>query len=417
MKKKKFIFILLLIVIISVGFSAISATLSITGNSTIARNTWDVHFENVQVTSGSVTASTPVISNNDTQVTYNVTLNMPGDFYEFTVDAVNEGTIDAMIQTFSNTGLTTEQEKYLSYSIKYDNDLDVANKHLLAHGGTATYKVRVEYKTDLDPGDLPTSDQTITLTFSVTYEQADSSAIKIYNFATDSWAEIINNVRSGNTSFYHVGDTKTVVLESPYNTNTLRISNMSTPSECSTTGYSQTACGFVLEFVNNIKYGNHNMNASSSNVGGWPASGMRTYLNSTIYNSLPADLRAGIIDTYVVSSAGSADYETSNYFTSTDKLYLLSATELWGYGTDVFYFTSYDSAHDYSRQFDYYNSLGLTARGNYDVAKKGSPSRWWLRSAITFYNDMFFCVSSSGSWDESVSASESYGVSPAFRIG
>jgi len=179
MKNRKIVFIILLIMIISIGFSVISATLSITGNSTIARNTWDVHFENVQVKSGSVTSPTPVISNNDTQVTYNVTLNMPGDYYEFTVDAVNEGTIDAMIQTFSNTGLTEAQEKYLSYSIKYADGIDVANKHLLAHGSTETYKVRVEYRTDLEATDLPGSDQTISLTFSVTYEQADSSAVEV----------------------------------------------------------------------------------------------------------------------------------------------------------------------------------------------------------------------------------------------
>ena len=182
MKRKKLLFILLLIVIISVGFSAISATLSITGNSTIARNRWDVHFENVQVKSGSATASAPVISNNDTQVTYNVTLNMPGDYYEFTVDAVNEGTIDAMIQTFSNTGLTEAQEKYLSYSIKYADGIGVANKHLLSHGSTETYKVRVEYRTDLEATDLPGSDQTISLTFSVTYEQADSTAVVVRNY-------------------------------------------------------------------------------------------------------------------------------------------------------------------------------------------------------------------------------------------
>ena len=165
MKNKKFLFIFFLIMVISIGFSILSSGLTITGNSTIARNTWDVHVENVQITSGSVTATTPTISNNDTQVTYNVVLNMPGDFYEFTVDAVNEGTIDAMIQTFSNTGLTTEQEKYLSYSIKYANGVDVANKHLLAHGSSATYRVRVSYRDDLDATDLPDSDQTISLTF------------------------------------------------------------------------------------------------------------------------------------------------------------------------------------------------------------------------------------------------------------
>ena len=403
MKKKKIIFILLLIVIISVGFSAISATLSITGNSTIARNTWDVHFENVQVTSGSVTASTPVISNNDTQVTYNVTLNMPGDFYEFTVDAVNEGTIDAMIQTFSNTGLTTEQEKYLSYSIKYDNDLDVANKHLLAHGSSATYRVRVSYRDDLDATDLPDSDQTISLTFSVTYEQADSSAIAIYNFATDSWSTIIDNVRNNNTSFYHVGDTKTITMNE-YGETTVRISNMSTPAACSNPGFSQTACGFVLEFDKKVT--THMFYDSDYNTGGWPATDMRAYANADFYNNMPADLRAGIIDTYVVSGHGSG---VVNNFTTTDKIYLLSITEIFGDGE-----SSSDTAASLTRQLDYY-AINDVSRTNYSLANKsGWP--YHLRNCISNSNIDFSRVGPYGNI-MSCEARHSYAMDPAFRIG
>ena len=46
---------------------------------------------------------------------------------------------------------------------------------------------------------------------------------------------------------YNVGDTKEIDMGT-YGTHTLRIANKSTPSECSTEGFSQTACGFVLEF-------------------------------------------------------------------------------------------------------------------------------------------------------------------------
>lgn len=182
MKNKKNLLVLLLIIVISIGFSAISASLSITGNSSISRNTWDVHFENVQVTTGSITAPTPVISNNDTTVTYNVTLTMPGDYYEFTVDAVNDGTIDAMIESFSNTGLTEAQQNYLTYSITYSDGVGLANKQLLSHGSTETYKVRVDYKKDISSTDLPGTDQTIALTFSVNYVQAnaESKVIRMY---------------------------------------------------------------------------------------------------------------------------------------------------------------------------------------------------------------------------------------------
>ena len=35
---------------------------------------------------------------------------------------------------------------------------------------------------------------------------------------------------------------------------TLRISNMSTPQECNDEAFSQTACGFVVEFVDIITH-------------------------------------------------------------------------------------------------------------------------------------------------------------------
>ena len=66
-----------------------------------------------------------------------------------------------------------------------------------------------------------------------------------------------------------------------YGTPTLisQIANISTPEECSTEGYSQTACGFVIEFADIIT--EYHMNEYSddypdgTNVGGWEASEMR----------------------------------------------------------------------------------------------------------------------------------------------
>ena len=60
------------------------------------------------MTNGSVSIGTgdkaAVITPNDTtEVTYEVTLAKPGDFYEFTVDAVNAGTVDAIIDEVRST--------------------------------------------------------------------------------------------------------------------------------------------------------------------------------------------------------------------------------------------------------------------------------------------------------------------------
>ena len=144
-------------------------------------------------------------------------------------------------------------------------------------------------------------------------------------FSTDSWDTIVSAVKSGDTDVYNVGDTKEVDLGT-YGTHTLRIANMSTPSECSGTGFSQTACGFVLEFADIIT--TYAMNDTDTSVGGWPASSMYTFVNNDIYNSLPSELKNAIIDTTVVS--GHENGASANY-TSTDKLYLLSTAEIWVY--------------------------------------------------------------------------------------
>ncbi len=109
-KKKYFLstmLLVLLLLLVTIGYAYLSTTLSINGSSKINDASWDIHFENVQVTEGSVTANNPVINPNTT-VTYNVTLSKPGDFFEFTVDVKNDGSIDAMIDTVLSTLNNTE---------------------------------------------------------------------------------------------------------------------------------------------------------------------------------------------------------------------------------------------------------------------------------------------------------------------
>ena len=227
------------------------------------------------------------------------------------------------------------------------------------------------------------------------------------SFSTDSWKTIIKAVKNNNISKYNVGDTKTIDMGT-YGTHTLRIANTSTPSKCSTSGFSQTACGFVLEFADIIT--EHNMNDKYTNVGGWPASDMRTFVNNDIYNSLPSDLKNGIIDTTVISSYGSSD---SSNFTSIDKLYLLAPKEIY---SD--FNLNYDTAKDLTRQLDYYKNEGVT-NSNYSKVIKmynSTTDGWCLRSAYSSSNNIFYYVFIEGYLSNSA-AYGTHGVSPAFRIG
>ena len=230
-------------------------------------------------------------------------------------------------------------------------------------------------------------------------------------FSTDSWSTIISSVKANNKRGYKVGDTKEIDLGT-YGTHTLRIANTSTPSECSTIGFSQSACGFVLEFADIIT--TNTMNDRASNLNGWPVTEIHTIINANVYNALPSDLRSVIIDTTTISGHGSRSGETN--FTSTDKLYLLSTAEIWAQGSSNT--ISYDTARDVTRQLDYYKNLG-TSTSNYSgaIKKDGTiTSDWWLRSASSSSGGSFYYVSANGSSNSSTAISTK-GVSPAFRIG
>ncbi|MBR4618928.1 MAG: hypothetical protein IKO49_06450, partial [Bacilli bacterium] len=150
------------------------------------------------VTGENVTTAPTTTGTTTTEVTYAVILPEPGDFYEFTVDAVNAGTIDAMIaengvSNIAYTDSTYETvatlPKVLKYTVTYADGSAIEDYHLLAKksGSTPTtekYKVRVEYRNDdeINISDLEevTADTTYYFKFSVKYVQADSSAINLH---------------------------------------------------------------------------------------------------------------------------------------------------------------------------------------------------------------------------------------------
>ncbi len=267
-----------------------------------------------------------------------------------------------------------------------------------------------------------------------TYAKIDNCSNKGYfsdkinpsSFSTDSWSTIAYSVRNDNTCKYNLGDTKSVNVGT-FGTHTVRVANTSKPSSCNSSSYSATACGFVIEFADIIE--GYNMNPAGTyngrnykygtNVGGWPASKLRTYLNNDIFKQLPRDLQNVIINTKVISGHGSK--ETSN-FTSTDKLYLLSPTEVWGDWTGMWGAwistggsngNEVDTAKSSSRQLDYYVSKGTTFKNYSAAVKKHGTTQyfWWHRSAR--YNDdiQFYGMQGFGY------AYRDGGISPAFKVG
>ena len=190
-QRRKNILVLLLVLLCSLGlgYALLRTNLTINGTSKIKGNTWDIHFENLNVTDGSVELSTDdvaaAIGSNITEVSYTVTLSQPGDYYEFTVDAVNAGSIDGMVESVTsklNDAVITTLPAYLDYSVSYSDGVAISPNQYLKAGETETYKVRIEFKKDISSSDLPTSVQTLTLDFGVTYIQADNTATEVEHY-------------------------------------------------------------------------------------------------------------------------------------------------------------------------------------------------------------------------------------------
>ena len=173
--KKLYIYLIIIVFFcVSFGYAVLNSTLTINGKSNISKNTWDLYFENIMIKDGSVEAvKAPVIENN-INVDFEVNLNLPGEFFEFTVDIVNSGTIDAMIDSIiKEPELTAEQEKYLNYTINYDNGEEIKKNDLLYKNTSKRLKVLIEYKNEINVSDLPINAEILNLGFTLNYIQSD----------------------------------------------------------------------------------------------------------------------------------------------------------------------------------------------------------------------------------------------------
>ena len=227
------------------------------------------------------------------------------------------------------------------------------------------------------------------------------------SFADDEWATIVTNLKT-NRSSYPIGSEKIVEIDVDENgipeNYAVRLVNT---SSCSNWNGSKTACGVVIEFKDIITM--RNFNSSFSNRGGWPetttTNPLYTYVNTTLFNKLPEELRNVIIDTFVVS--GYEFKKTENY-TSTDKLYLLSYVELFGsdYETDSVKTTD-------TKQLKFYE---IHNTDNYRIKYlNGTPQTYWLRSATSNVGMTYFTVDENGNIG-TMGSPGSGGVVLAFRI-
>ena len=144
-RTKALVVVVLLIVVagLTIAFAALSTTLNINGTAYLDAAKWGIKFENlsepVKTGDASTSGTAKIEESKSAEITgINVGLSTPGDKVTYTVDLVNEGTINAKIDKIEKTVLTSEQQKYLTFKVtnKSGNEVSEGTSYQLVKQGT-----------------------------------------------------------------------------------------------------------------------------------------------------------------------------------------------------------------------------------------------------------------------------------------
>jgi hypothetical protein len=216
--------------------------------------------------------------------------------------------------------------------------------------------------------------------------------VKIVPFASGTWGQIHDMVQaaiSGKlilSNYWAVGDIKDVTLTTGEIIQ-LQIAGFNHDT------YSDGVTAPITLVMKNCLNTISKMNSSSINTGGYPASAMKTYVETNIYNKLPSDLKA------IVAPVKKKCYTTYNQAGSLSEasynVWLLAEAE-------VLDSVSYTIGNGEGTKYPIFTD-------NASRIKKvnGSADGWWLRSAYSGNSTRFVFVFSDGS------ASHSFAVAGA----
>ena len=152
----------------------------------------------------------------------------------------------------------------------------------------------------------------------------------------------------------------------------------------------------MVDCFNNMQ----SMNASNTNAGSWGGCALRATLRGTVYDALPADLRAIIKEVNKPTSAGS---QSATITATADNLFLLSEIEIFGAGS-----------YSFPGEGAQYSRFSTAASRIKKVG--GAAAIWWERSPSSSYSTAFCAVNTAGAATSGDVASDSRGVACGFCI-
>jgi len=211
--------IVVLLLMIGVGYAAIATTLTINGTGYFNQNSWEIVWDNIQITSNvsyvDETTGEPTqgvvnyTDNTHTGIEYVAALLIPGDKFEFTVDMWNKGTVpayakvvDRTTQMLVNEIETSEYSRWFDYSIDYTDGKVIKPLNTLMPNERKNVTVTLELKADITNEDLQTLPSTFEGGISILFEQYKRNR-KIEKTCTTSGAVSVGStVTCANEDFY-----------------------------------------------------------------------------------------------------------------------------------------------------------------------------------------------------------------------
>lgn len=149
----------------------------------------------------------------------------------------------------------------------------------------------------------------------------------------------------------------------------------------------------VTFVMKNGLIGRARMNSSDTNTGGYPASVMKTYVETNIYNKLPSDLKAMVAP---VKKKWYTTYnQTSSLTEGTYNVWLLSEMEVFGSNT-------YSVGTGEGTKYSLFTDAASRIKGGDGL----SAAYWWLGSVVRNFSTRFISVAYNGNVDISGYASD-----------
>lgn len=161
-----------LFAVMGVGYAALNSKLSVTGTTIIESNSWDVHFGEYEEINNTFEKNEEVfISDNQSLIKIKVDLETISDSYQVNIPIINDGEMNAVLNTFELTPLTEEQEKYLEFYATYSDGSEIKIDDVLSKGEEQVMTFTVKYKDGVKLEDISNETEYLNLKASINYGQ------------------------------------------------------------------------------------------------------------------------------------------------------------------------------------------------------------------------------------------------------